>query len=288
MKIYRGESIGIRLTASDIVLSGWNVGIELATTPNDYKFTASYPSDTTDLVICEEGALKFHIPAHESEKLCEGSLLLHIVISREDIVKLGTFRIGQIISRRTVAGERKAVIDLPLEIVSKELSFTLDLGPNVARNGLSAYDVAVAAGFGGTVEQWITSLRGEAPEISSDTAGNLYSDGEFLNATIPRALERFEERTDAPSEVLAHCDCTLEARVAQLEGLLLDVISGHVVVPKLEVTKLGVWGDNNLARTGRGAPTTAPDKAGQFYIDTSARTLYYATGNTAVADWKNA
>ena len=85
---------------------------------------------------------------------------------------------------------------------------------------------------------------------------------------------------------LAHSDCTLDERVEALERALISVLSGAVVIPKLHVNELGVWGDNNLALVGDGAPTKAPDRAGQFYIDKTARALYFSTGNTAVSDWK--
>ena len=52
--------------------------------------------------------------------------------------------------------------------------------------------------------------------------------------------------------------------------------------------KLGVWGDNTLVVTGEGAPTKAPDRAGQFYVDTKNNAVYHSVGNGAVSDWKNA
>lgn len=89
-------------------------------------------------------------------------------------------------------------------------------------------------------------------------------------------------------DVSAHSGCTLGERIAAVERLLLDLLSGKVLIPELQVGKLGVWGDNNLVLTGAGAPTKAPDRAGQFYIDTTTRVLYYSTGNASVGDWKNA
>lgn len=88
-------------------------------------------------------------------------------------------------------------------------------------------------------------------------------------------------------EVVAHSDCTLEERVAHLESLLVRVLSGEVVIPELQVKKLGVWGDNNIVITGEGAPSKAPDRAGQLYIDTKNNAVYHSVGNNAVSDWKN-
>ena len=55
----------------------------------------------------------------------------------------------------------------------------------------------------------------------------------------------------------------------------------------LQVKKLGVWDGNNIVVTGEGAPAKAPDRAGQFYIDTKNNAVYHSVGNNAVSDWKN-
>lgn len=107
--------------------------------------------------------------------------------------------------------------------------------------------------------------------------------------TANNAAESAQHVVDTYDDVintLAHSDCTLDERVEALERALISVLSGAVVIPKLQVNKLGVWGDNNLAPVGDGAPTKAPGRAGQFYIDKTARALYFSTGNTAVSDWK--
>lgn len=100
------------------------------------------------------------------------------------------------------------------------------------------------------------------------------------------AAQGVVESYDDVINTLAHSDCTLDERVEALEKALIAVLSGAVVIPKLQVKELNVWGDNNLAPVGDGAPTKAPDRAGQFYIDKTARTLYFSTGNEAVSDWK--
>lgn len=63
---------------------------------------------------------------------------------------------------------------------------------------------------------------------------------------------------------------------------------GQSADPGVAGEKLGVWGDNNLVVTGEGAPTKAPDRAGQFYVDTKNNAVYHSVGNGAVSDWKNA
>lgn len=130
----------------------------------------------------------------------------------------------------------------------------------------------------GTLETQLTPIKTEL--------GGTVRLGEEIgeSATPPPVPDTDDEIT----ETLAHSDCTLEERIAHLEGLLVGVLSGKVLIPELQVKKLGVWGDNNLVVTGEGAPAKAPDRAGQFYIDTAADAVYHSVGNGAVSDWKNA
>lgn len=130
----------------------------------------------------------------------------------------------------------------------------------------------------GTLETQLTPIKTEL--------GGTVRLGEEIgeSATPPPVPDTGDEIT----ETLAHSDCTLEERIAHLEGLLVGVLSGKVLIPELQVKKLGVWGDNNLVVTGEGTPTKAPDRAGQFYIDTAADAVYHSVGNGAVSDWKNA
>lgn len=100
------------------------------------------------------------------------------------------------------------------------------------------------------------------------------------------SAQRVVDTYDDVINTLAHSDCTLDERVEALEKALIAVLSGAVVIPKLQIKELNVWGNNSLALVGDGAPTKAPDRAGQFYIDKTARALYFSTGNAAVSDWK--
>lgn len=130
----------------------------------------------------------------------------------------------------------------------------------------------------GTLETQLTPIKTEL--------GGTVRLGEEIgeSSTPPPILDTDDEIT----EVLAHSDCTLEERVTHLERLLMEMLSGKVLIPELQVKKLGVWGDNNLVVTGEGAPAKAPDRAGQFYVDTKNNSVYHSVGNGAVSDWKNA
>ena len=131
-----------------------------------------------------------------------------------------------------------------------------------------------AAGSASTETTAANTATGKANEAA--TAAN--------NAA--ESAQRVVDTYDDVINTLAHSDCTLDERVEALEKALIAVLSGAVVIPKLQIKELNVWGNNSLAPVGDGAPTKAPDRAGQFYIDKTARALYFATGNAAVSDWK--
>ena len=139
---------------------------------------------------------------------------------------------------------------------------------------VAANNAAAAANSAAGSASTATAAAGKANEAA--TAAN--------NAA--ESAQRVVDTYDDVINTLAHSDCTLDERVEALERALISVLSGAVVIPKLQVKELNVWGDNNLAPVGNGAPTKAPDRAGQFYIDKTARTLYFSTGNAAVSDWK--
>lgn len=125
------------------------------------------------------------------------------------------------------------------------------------------------------------SVRAEASADNADSAASRAIAAAAAASSASSGLE-------TPFDVLAHSECTLEGRVGALESVLLEVLSGKAPIAELQVAKLGVWGANNLVLTGRGAPAVPPDRAGQLYVDTAARALYYSTDNAAVSDWQPA
>ena len=129
------------------------------------------------------------------------------------------------------------------------------------------------------------TLETQLTPIKTDLGGTVRLGEEIGESSTPPPIP---DTDDEITEVLAHSDCTLEERVTHLERLLMEMLSGKVLIPELQVKKLGVWGDNNLVVTGEGAPTKAPDRAGQFYVDTKNNAVYHSVGNGAVSDWKNA
>lgn len=149
----------------------------------------------------------------------------------------------------------------------------------------SASTATAAANTAAGKANTATTAANNAATAANTAAGKANEAATAANNAAESA-QRVVDTYDDVINTLAHSDCTLDERVEALERALISVLSGAVVIPKLQVKELNVWGDNNLAPVGNGAPTKAPDRAGQFYIDKTARTLYFSTGNAAVSDWK--
>lgn len=129
------------------------------------------------------------------------------------------------------------------------------------------------------------TLETQMTPIKTELGGTVRLGEEIGESSTPPPIP---DTDDEITEVLAHSDCTLEERVTHLERLLMEMLSGKVLIPELQVKKLGIWGDNNIVVTGEGTPAKAPDRAGQFYVDTKNNAVYHSVGNGAVSDWKNA
>ena len=212
----------------------------------------------------------------------------------------------------TIAGA-KLIVDLPIEQMG--LEYNKETGAIEFVNGDGSISSIPVSDF---VKVYVGSIGPEiqitvdGSEIRATLLNNTVS-WDKLTLDLQEVIEGKADRTEIPTkvselendsefvtaeeidpelrktsfEVVAHSDCTLEERVAQLESLLVRMLSGDVLIPELQVKKLGVWGGNNIVVTGAGAPSKAPDRAGQFYIDTKNNAVYYSVGNNAVSDWKN-
>lgn len=185
---------------------------------------------------------------------------------------------------------------------------------DAAKSAIAAAEVAsTAAGVAATEAKKATDAASAASSAASAASqtNTQITEAEGLRATAEQqrvqaeqtrqqqfteAKEAAESATEAaqeaadnittPLDVLAHSDCTLEEKVTALATLLADICDGRVTLPSLNVKRLGVWGENNLIKTGSGAPLTPPDRAGQIYIDTTNNAQYNSTGNNSVSDWK--
>lgn len=86
-------------------------------------------------------------------------------------------------------------------------------------------------------------------------------------------------------DVTAHAITALQSQIEALQLKIAEITSGQVVIPALMTDRLTSVSDN-MHISGSGAPTVPPDYLYQEYIDTVAKVVYMAYGNTAVSDWK--
>ena len=212
----------------------------------------------------------------------------------------------------TIAGA-KLIVDLPIEQMGLEYNEEtraiefINADGSISSIPVSDFVKVYVGSIGPEIQ-----IAVEGSEIRATLLNNTVS-WDKLTLTLQEVIEGKADRTEIPTkvselendsefvtakeidpelrktsfEVVAHSDCTLEERVAQLESLLVRMLSGDVLIPELQVKKLGIWGGNNIVVTGAGAPSKAPDRAGQFYIDTKNNAVYHSVGNNAVSDWKN-
>lgn len=137
-QIYRGESIGLHLSAN-FPLADWRFRIELFTSYLAYKAICEYPVQNEEVlpVIIENNILKINIPAAVCRNLSEGILSLRIEMSSGNAVRIGTFRIAELLSVNIPSANQNMPIEHQLCIVENELSFELRIGSNIALNGIS-------------------------------------------------------------------------------------------------------------------------------------------------------
>lgn len=150
-----------------------------------------------------------------------------------------------------------------------------DAANTAAGNANTAATVATSAG----------AYASEKAQAANTAAANASEKASAAN-TAANAANDAVVNMDTVFGVLAHADVTIEKKLDTLAKLVIGIISGTVLVEKLNVRNLGVWGDNNLVVVGSGTPTAKPDRAGQIYIDKTNNATYKSTGNSAVSDWK--
>ena len=149
----------------------------------------------------------------------------------------------------------------------------------------AANDAATLANTKAGLANDAAALANEKAGLANQKAG-LANDAAAAANAAAEAAGAVAANLPAELAVLSHSDATVDKKVDTLAALVIGIISGKVLVEKLNVRNLGVWGSNNLVVVGSGAPSSKPDRAGQFYIDTANNAVYKSTGNSAVSDWK--
>ena len=99
------------------------------------------------------------------------------------------------------------------------------------------------------------TLETQLTPIKTELGGTVHLGEEIGESSTPPPIP---DTGDEISEVLAHSDCTLEARVTHLERLLMEMLSGKVLIPGLQVKKTGRVGRQQPRRHGRGCADESP------------------------------
>ena len=86
------------------------------------------------------------------------------------------------------------------------------------------------------------------------------------------------------AKVTAAALVDLNARLEALENADSEDF-GNIVAETIDLVDFPKVAGAPTVVIGSGAPASAPDFAGQFYIDTTG-TLYMASGNSSATDWK--
>lgn len=102
------------------------------------------------------------------------------------------------------------------------------------------------------------TLETQLTPIKTELGGTVRLGEEIGESATPPPIP---DTGDEITETLAHSDCTLEERIAHLEGLLVGVLSGKVLIPELRVKKLGV-GRQQPRRHRRGRADESPRPRG--------------------------
>lgn len=163
------------------------------------------------------------------------------------------------------------------------------LATDAAADADAAKDAANDAATAATEKAALANTKAAAADTAAtaaNTAATAANDAASAATSAASAATTAVVNMETVFAVLAHADATVEKKLETLAALVIGIISGEVLVEKLNVRNLGVWGDNNLVVVGSGAPSAKPDRAGQFYIDTANNAAYKSTGNAAVSDWK--
>ena len=123
-------------------------------------------------------------------------------------------------------------------------------------------------------------------QIQALITAEISEDITTLEQTVADNKTEAEEVLGNVSSSLAESGCSLDERVAALEKALIALCSGDLVVEKMVVRNLQVFGQTSLIEWGESAPVVAPDFVGQIYINTEAKAIYIATANDSTSDWK--
>lgn len=104
---------------------------------------------------------------------------------------------------------------------------------------------------------------------------------------VRTAISQISSTDTDHAQVTAEALVDLNARLEALENAGTEDY-GDIVAETIDLVEFPMIAGASTVLFGSSAPATAPDFAGQFYIDTTNSVLYVAKGNSAATDWKAA
>lgn len=137
-----------------------------------------------------------------------------------------------------------------------------------ANNAAAAADSA--AGSASTATTAANAAAGKAnaattaannAATAANTATGKANEAATAANNAAESAQRVVDTYDDVINTLAHSDCTLDERVEALEKALIAVLSGAVVIPKLQIKELNVWGNNSLAPGRRRRTDESPGQS---------------------------
>lgn len=130
----------------------------------------------------------------------------------------------------------------------------------------------------------ISQLEKESEQIFPATiAGAVsFNDGENAEQKI-RGLKYPDKLSGPAYKVLAEHIVSLYKRVEALEESKDSV--NELTANSVDTRNGFYYNGDKTVLSGAGAPSVVPGFIGQFYVDTTNKKLYVATGNSASTDW---
>lgn len=99
------------------------------------------------------------------------------------------------------------------------------------------------------------------------------------------AAESAAESAHSATDIVAEGIDNVEARLESLEKKFKELISGDLIVEKLTLRFLALYGETSLIKVYDGTPDTAPDFVPQFAYNKATGDYYKATGSASVSNW---
>lgn len=142
-------------------------------------------------------------------------------------------------------------------------------------------DTAVEAAAGATS----ANANAQAAAASATSSKNAAAESVTQARQLVQEAEVAADDAHSATDIAAEGITDTEARLSSLERDFRRLISGEMVVEKIALRMLELYGEFSMMKKGAGAPPVAPDMVPQIYFDTENKVYYVAKGTSSVSDW---